>query len=190
MKYSCPYVNLRLWYNRWSVFPTSFSQQQLYSPSFPYPAIFLHASPLLPSHYMGHVGLLAAPRTCQSPSASGHLHLLFLYLEHPFPRYYPVPSPNSNLYSHIPFSARSSLTTRFKSPSLTLALFPPHRTHDIRFTCFICLSVVCLLLDMMQTSREERFFLLCSLLYHQLSDEYHQCWAHKSTGKKKQHWIN
>ena len=86
LKYSSPYVIFLLWcvthgYSFPPLFHSGFSTS-LASPIWPHGCIPYHP------HYSGYTGLLAAPQTCQSPSAWRHLHLLFPHLEHLSPRYH------------------------------------------------------------------------------------------------------
>lgn len=132
------------------------------------------ASPIWLNAYISSLsppGHLAPPQTCQSPSESGHLHLLFPHLEHSSPQNSSVlaPSPDSSLYSHVAFQERSSLTTQFKSPTLIPALFLPGElmTHAI-----VYLLIYCLFSPTYDVSLKRAiFFFFCLLLYRQLSGE-------------------
>lgn len=88
-----------------------------------------------------------------------------------------APSPDSNLYSHIPFSEKSSLTTQFKSPPMISALILPVELMTSAILCFIVYSLSISPPRMMLASRGQIFFFFCLLLNHQLSDEK-QCLEH------------
>lgn len=93
-----------------------------------------------------------------------------------------APSPDWSLYSNNSFSEKSSMRTRFKSPSLTPALFFPIELMTSDTLCFVYLLAIST--DTMLASRANYLF-VCSLLYHQLSDGY----TH-SRHQRNTHWTN